>query len=229
MPTVFVTARFPEGRVPRTSNRLAMLRRTRGFVFEFADRPKRRSRLREIGEDFGPWRSPGDLMERVERRTAEMGVGPKLIIQREHDMEQLSIRELEVEPTSPDLGCHPDIEAIHYAVWAEFAGQVRSGGRFVCRYIDGTLNVSRHGYLGNVPPPPWRGAAEDIFVTIGGMTNLKRVANFIVARTIAGDLKADHVIVDRRIWTAGSGWGPYGGNRHFHVHVDVAGGRPCKT
>jgi len=82
-----------------------------------------------------------------------MGSGPKLIVQREHDREQLSIRELESEPTGPDLGSHPDIEAIHYAVWDQFAGEVRSAGRFVCRYIDQTLIVSRHGYLGNLPRP----------------------------------------------------------------------------
>jgi hypothetical protein len=227
MVSVYVTARFPEGSMPRTSNRSSMLGRTRRFVTLHADERRRRSRIREAGGEFGPWKSPNEIMGQVRHRTAEMGVGPKLIIQREHDREQLSIRELESEPTGPDLGCHPDIETIHYAVWDRFAGEVRSAGRFVCRFIDQTLVVSRHGYLGNVPPPPWRGAAEDIFVTTGGMPKVIEVARFIIAQTIGGNLDAHHVIFDDRIWTAGSGERPYGGNRHYHCHADVKGGRPC--
>jgi len=153
MITEYVTARFPDASMPRTSNRPTMLRRTRRFVTAHADGPRRRSRLREAGGEFGPCKSPNEILGQVQRRTAEMGSGPKLIVQREHDREQLSIRELESEPTGPDLGSHPDIEAIHYAVWDQFAGEVRSAGRFVCRYIDQTLIVSRHGYLGNLPRP----------------------------------------------------------------------------
>jgi hypothetical protein len=201
-----------------------MLRRTRRFCLLHADTPQRRSRLREAGEDFGPWKSPADVMDQVERRTAVMGVGPKLIVQREFDRDELSIREVEAEPTGPDLGCAPELERIHYACWDEFS-DLRSGGRYVCRFIDGTSSVSRHGYITNA----WKGAAEDIFVTVPNtIAHLIEVAQFIVTGTLAGSLHADHVIVGNRIWTVGSGWTGYGGAYHAHVHVDVDGGWVCK-
>ena len=221
MQTEFITARFPESEMERKTGREAMLARTTAFVRKHADRPQRRSRLREAGRDFGPWKSPQEIIGQVERRTAVMGCGPKLICQREHDREQLSIRELEAEVPHPDLGCAPELERIHFAVWDEF-NDVRSGGRFLCRFIDGTSTVSKHGYLTD----EWRGAAEDIFRE-GDMDDLIAVANFIVVSTTADHLKASRVIVDDRIWDPDSGWHPYGGNRHFHCHVEVEGGHAC--
>lgn len=85
MTTEYVTARFPDASMPRTSNRATMLRRSRRFVTAYADEPRRRSRIREAGGKLGPWKSPNEIMGQVQRRTAEMGLGPKLIIQREHD------------------------------------------------------------------------------------------------------------------------------------------------
>jgi hypothetical protein len=216
--TEFVTARFPEAEMPKTQDAKEMKRRLRAFL----DGP---GRLREAGGQFGPWRAKKDLIGQVERRTSRMGVGPKLIVQRQSDMEQLSIREVELAPSIPDLGAAPEIEKIHAAVWAEF--DVRSGGLWLCRFIDGTHSVSKHGYLDDVPPETWRGAAEDIFVIDGGMEDLKLVAEFIVSGTKAGVLAAATVIVDQIIWTPAAGWHLYTGDRHFHVHVDCLGGHPC--
>jgi len=150
-----------------------------------------------------------------------MGLGPKLIVQRRSDRSQLSIREVEA---IPDLGAAPELEKIHAAVWAEF--DVRSGGLYLCRYIDGTHTTSKHGYLKD-DPNGWKGAAEDIFVIGGGMPDLVLVAEFIVNGTKKDILEAETVIVDRKIWTPSQGWHAYLGVQHFHVHVDVLGGHPC--
>jgi hypothetical protein len=202
--------------MPKTQDRREMLARVRGFL-------KGKARVRMAGSDFGPWRSEPDAVQRIDALTSRLGVGPKLIVQRESDMEQLSIREVTSKPSFPDLGAAPEIEAIHAEVWAEF--DVRSGGLWFCRFIDGTHSVSKHGYLND--DPAWKGAAEDIFVIDGGMEDLKLVAEFIVAETKAGRLKAATVIVDLTIWTPAAGWHVYTGDRHFHVHVDVLGGHPC--
>lgn len=128
--------------------------------------------------------------------------------------------------TTPDLGAHPEIEKIAGSVWSKFgANQVRSGGLYVCRYISGTRNVSRHGYRG----PDWKGAALDIFVeNPDSMAHLWQVANWIVAETRAGRLNADTVICGNMIWSRyNNQWRSYGGVYHTHVHVDVPGGWPC--
>jgi len=216
--TEFVTARFPEGEMPKTQDAKEMMRRLRAFL----DGP---GRLREAGGEFGPWRSKAETVDRVNRRTGRMGVGPKLIVQRQSDLEQLSIREVDAAPAIPELGAAPALEAIHAAVWSKF--DVRSGGVFLCRFIDGTHTVSKHGYIDDVPPETWRGAAEDIFVIDGGMEDLVLVAEFIVNETRLKRLEAATVIVDLKIWTPSQGWHVYTGDRHFHTHVDVAGGHAC--
>ena len=153
---------------------------------------------------------------------SKMGVGPKLVVQRQRDRDMLSIREITNEP---DLGAAPAIEEIHHYVWE--GHPVRSGGLWLCRFIDGTFppgSVSKHGFL----TKDWKGAAEDIFVTQGGMPALVDVAEDIVSRTKTGKLKAATVIVDKDIWTPSQGWHVYSGNQHFHVHVDVSGGSACR-
>jgi hypothetical protein len=213
MASEFVTARYPDAEMPRTQDKGEMLGRVRDFI-------KRgdTARIREQGGEFSRWRNEPDSIKRISDRVSQMGVGPRLIVQRDSDREMLSIREL---TRIPDLGAAPALEEIHAAVWQAF--NVRSGGLWLCRYIDGTRTVSKHGYRSS----SWRGAAEDIFVNEGGMPQLVKVGEFIVARTRQGKLKAATVIVDTQIWSAGGSWRTYGGNRHYHVHTDVAGGSGC--
>jgi len=212
--TEFITARFPENEMPKTQDRKEMIKRVSGFLTS-------PGRLREAGGDWSPWRQHGEIMDRIDRRTSRMGVGPKLIVQRKSDRSQLSIREVDQGPLIPDLGAAPEIEKIHAAVWSEF--DVRSGGLYLCRFIDGTKSVSKHGYLSD----NWKGAAEDIFVVNGGMPDLVHVAEFIVNGTKSNVLEAATVIVDRKIWTPAQGWHAYVGDQHFHVHADVLGGHAC--
>jgi hypothetical protein len=212
--TEFITARYPDAEMPRTQTKGEALTRVRDFLPDGS-----LSRIREVGGDFSQWRREHESIQRLEDRMSKMGVGPKLVVQRQRDREMLSIREI---TTEPDLGAAPGIEEIHYYVWE--GHEVRSGGLFLCRFIDGTRSVSKHGYLTSA----WKGAAEDIFVTQGGMTALVGVAEDIVSHTKSGQLNAATVIVDHDIWTPSDGWHVYSGIQHFHVHVDVPGGSACR-
>lgn len=218
MQSEFITARFPEGAVPRTSNRETMLRRVHTFI-------QGESRIREAGGDFGPWKSEPRVLHQVRARVDEMGVGPKLIIQRRGDGEQLSIREVEVEPPRPDLGCNPLTEDVHYALREEFGDDaLRSGGRYLCRFVDGSTTVSKHGFRTR----KWKGTAEDEFVTSGGMPMLLGVADFVVRQAKSGILVVQTVIVERIIRTAPDFEPrPYPGKPHYHLHHDEPGGSPC--
>lgn len=218
--TEFITARFPENEMPKTQSRAEMRVRLRGFI-------KGQARIREAGGEYGPWRTENEAIERVMTRVDKMGVGPKLIVQRKTDNDQLSIREVAVKLSIPELHANPHIEKSHGLTWAEFH-DLRSGGLWLCRNIDGTNTVSRHGYLDDDPPDVWKGAAEDTFVTSGGMDHLEEVAHFKVAKAKEGILNLDTVIVNRTIWTAPD-FNPraYTGNQHFHVHEDAPGGHPC--
>ena len=220
--TEFITARFPDAEMPKTQTRRAARRRVHGFIPAGS-----RARIREAGGEFGTWRSERDAVERLDDRMGRMGVGPKLIVQRESDMQQLSIREVSAEPLIPDLGINPHIEKSHALTYAEF-GDLRSGGTWLCRFIDGTHDVSRHGYLDDDPPVVWKGAAEDTFVTTGGMEHLEEVARFKVRQAKSGVLVLSNVIVNRTIYSAPSfDARTYTGEQHFHVHEDAPGGHAC--
>jgi len=222
MTTEFITARFPDAEMPKMQSLQEAAARVRQFI-----RPGERARIREAGGDYGPWRREQDAVQRLLARMGRMGVGPKLVVQRENDRAQLSIREVSAEPLIPDLGCNPHIELSHAITYAEF-GDLRSGGIWLCRFIDGTHDVSKHGYLDDDPPEVWKGAAEDTFVKTGGMEHLEEVARFKVAKAKAGILTLDNVIVNRTIWSApGFDPRPYGGDQHFHCHEDAPGGHAC--
>lgn len=220
MATEFVTARFPEQEVVRITDRLPMLRRTRDFL-----KPAEQARLRVAGESrYGRWRDADVIYGLVKDKTGRMGVGPKIIIQRKvGDLDELSIREVMDKPTIPDLNAHPGIEQSHALTYKKFQGQLRSGGIWYCRRIDGSSQVSKHGYL----TPDWKGAAEDTFVTEGGMALLTRVAEWKIEQTKSGVLRLATVICDDWIWTPGSGKRAYGGVRHYHIHEDCPGGTAC--
>ena len=214
--TEFITARFPDAEFVRTQTRGEMRRRVHLFI-----PPGNRARLRVAGNasGWGPWRRERDAVARILERTDWPGVGPKLIVQRERDMAQLSIREVTAKP---DLHAQPDLEEIHWGIWEEF--EVRSGGLWLCRFVDGTDSVSKQGYLGK----DWKGAAEDIFPTEGGTDALADIARFTIDRTKRGVYRAATVIWLQRIWTPSGGERAYSGNPHFHDHIDVPGGVACK-
>jgi hypothetical protein len=209
----FIFTDFPDGDIARLINRPTLLERLRKFI-----PAGEKARIREIGGEWGPWRRESEAIDRIEMRIDKMGVGPRLVVQRQNDMDMRAIRELS---QTPNLGAAPELEKIHGAVWQRY--NVRSGGLYLCRYIDGTRTVSKHGYRSD----SWKGAAEDVFVNAGGMTELVKVGRYIADQTKAHTLEAATVIVDNDIWQPSTGWKVYGGQRHYHVHVDVLGGTAC--
>lgn len=185
-----------------------------------------RGRLREAGGTYGPWRPKRDLIQRVLARTDEMGVGPKLIVQRESDDEELSIREVRTLFV-PDLNAAPQLEVVRARIFASFGDNLRDAGIWYCRFVDGTRTVSRHGRR-EAKANGWLGAANDLFVRSGGMTALEEVADFTVDLHRQGEAPAlSTVIVNRRVWTSDGGWHGYSGAQHFHEHYDFDLGVAC--
>jgi hypothetical protein len=88
-------------------------------------------------------------------------------------------------------------------------------GTCVCKHISGTSEWSQHAFCN----------AHD-FGLAGGWDAVKgrQVAASIVnsAEIASGTLYGivEHVIVNDEIWTRGQGWSSYGGDYHYHVHVD---------
>lgn len=202
----------------KTMGRWAMLARWAAFTSRSFH-----VRLRRRGEEYGDWVTVPNAQQTFRAQTAADRAGVRVFTQRRRDGKEFVVTKVERDVV-PDLGCEPALEKIHHAVFdVKYPGRVRSGGRYFCRFVDGTTVVSRHGYRTD----RWQGAAEDIFVTDPNtMAFLEEVADFIVAETEAGRLDARTVIVNRRRWTP-LGWGPYTGAQHFHVHVDTDGGAPC--
>jgi hypothetical protein len=215
----FVVERHPSGEFRGTHARDEMLARAlrfaeQGWLFN----------LRTRGTDWSRPFTRGEALERVKSRTAARDDDFKLFLKRRRDKAILSIHKIEVEPPVADLGCHPEVEKIHAALVHEFgSGGISSGGRYYCRYVDGTRTVSRHGYVDT----GWKGAAEDIFASPDSMGELAQRANFIISKTKAGVLRADRVIVGASSWRPIEGWTTYTGAYHRHVHYECNGGRPC--
>lgn len=226
MKTEFITARFPDSAIPQTQTVEGARRRIHRFI-----RSGEQVRIREVGGPWGPWRTEREATIRAVGRMKTMGVGPKIILQRQNDMEQLSVREVRVlQQKVADIGANPRIEEAHAAIYDEFGPDLlRSGGVWYCRFIDGTNTVSRHGYLDEVSPKTWHGGAEDLFVKSGGMTQLRKVARFTVDRAKHKVLDLSNIIVDTSIWSAPSFIERhYSGARHYHQHHDAPGGEPCR-
>jgi hypothetical protein len=84
--------------------------------------------------------------------------------------------------------------------------KVRFLGAYVCKYIAGSNNLSQHSY----------GNALDIGA--GSMAELERIADWF--QDHSEEFHLEHIIVNRSIWTHGVGWRYYGGDTHYHVHLD---------
>lgn len=225
----YVTTKFPDGAVEKILDRPDTVARIKDFTDVHVGTDRFRTKWIGSRETrFGQWREHQDGVERIKRVTAAMGIGPKLIIQRESDLEMLSCRQVTEKLHIPELHADPDIERLHALIWAQFSGQVRSGGLWLCRYVLNTHSVSTHGYK----TLEWQGAAEDVFVTEGGMPRLVEVAEFSVEQALSGSIDLAVSIVDNRIWTPGQGrtfpdWPYYSGARHYHNHNNTPHGSPC--
>jgi len=212
-------------RVPQKSiERDEMLARVETFL-KHSEKGMAYFRDKERQKKF---RSAKVVYDRVRTLSEKAPVGRILRVERGEDKDQLAIVKLD-RLAVPDLGCHPAIEKAHALLWKKFGeDKLRSAGRWYCRYVDGTKTVSRHGYLAK-PPGTWKGAAEDVFGegNLNSLAGLKTIADYLVSRTGAGVLTLDTVIYGDRVWRSTTGWGPYTGDFHSHVHFDVTAGRAC--
>jgi hypothetical protein len=219
----FICERWPSGNLEKTVLRPAMLNRWQRFTAGTV-----KVRLRRRGGNFGLWIPVPDALDRVSRVTREGGAGTRIITERRSDHRQLSITKVEHDDV-PDLGCAPGVEVIHHQVWERFGTTVRSGGRWYCRFVDGTFPpgvVSYHGHEDE--DGQWQGAAEDIFrVEPNTMDGLWEVAEFIVAKAMAGQNDCSRLIVADQSWRPSTGWEHYAGDYHRHVHYQVEGGVSC--
>lgn len=79
-------------------------------------------------------------------------------------------------------------------------------GAYVCKHIAGSYTMSQHSY----------GNAVDF--GRDNMDELWDLAHYLVNN--ADKIHAAHIIVANRIWSPSTGWSYYGGQYHYHVHVD---------
>ena len=87
--TEFILTDFPDGDIARTIDRKTLAERLRQFISK-GDK----ARIREIGSEWGTWRSEPEAVEAVLDRVDRMGVGPRIVIQREDDRDMRAIREV---------------------------------------------------------------------------------------------------------------------------------------
>lgn len=85
---------------------------------------------------------------------------------------------------------------------------VRFLGAYVCKHIVGSSTLSQHSY----------GNAVDFGRDT--MAQLEDMAHYAVDN--AGELHLAHAIVANRIWEPSTGWRPYYGEYHYHLHLDFS-------
>lgn len=208
----------------RLTNREMMVTRLKNFASKSVF-----CRLRNPNRDggFGPWLPRAVATYRVRRRTAAGGEDYQIVMQRRKDKKSLKIHKVEDIPPNPDFGCHPMIEAAFGSLYRQFgAGGVNNGGIYYCRYVDGTVQVSRHGYRG----ADWKGAAGDAFSDPDNMDALYDRARYLVSEVRAGRLVLDMIICGDDYWTSEDGMTTphyYRGIYHRHVHFQVNSGWAC--
>lgn len=163
-----------------------------------------------------------DVNARV-RALTKLDPPNKVVIEREDGKKFVIVKvEAQAKPgEGPDLGCAPMLETMHYLLLEKFP-KARSAGRFVCKFVSGTSQVSKHGYQND---PVWHGAAEDFFFE--SFDQQTAAFNYMIDRHQAGDCEIDMLISHDQFWTPETGKRPYSGVFHSHLHQQVAGGSPC--
>jgi hypothetical protein len=165
-----------------------------------------------IDENVGPWKNWADILTSIRNRLEESKPGFRMVIDSQQETWGLAVRTVEVDPPIVNTVGNDRIDKIYTFTLEHFAGEgLTNLGIFNCRRVAGSYMISQHAYAN----------AWDIGART--MSDLWRVANWIVAQAINGDFKGivAHVIVDNKIWQPSTGWRYYGGNRHYHVHVDA--------
>ena len=177
-------------------------------------------RMRKLGGPYrlivdgnkSPWRNWGETLERIRIKLNKAKPGTRFIIDSKDSTVSIAVRAVEVNPPVKiiDTVGNDRIDKIYSHTLNHFSG-LSNLGIFACRRVDGTNIWSQHAYAN----------AWDIGAST--MEKLVEVADWIVAQAKTGEFKGivSHVIVANRIWQPSTGWRYYGGNYHYHVHVDA--------
>lgn len=172
-------------------------------------------------EQFGPWRQDWDLIRtRWSNILDSAKIGGRLRLDGEHGAYQLLVHVVDDDPPVTQTEGNDFVDAIHTWVAQEYQGKWRSGGICVKKTIIGSGGTpSQHN--------PWvhggdhgeGGAnAEDYF--LDSMNMMYEMAERAVRERHQPDLPVGLSIVGNRIWTPSSGWHPYSGEFHYHVHLE---------
>lgn len=163
-------------------------------------------RIQLLDEDPGPERNQAETIQRMRRRVQAGDVGDKFRVRDPQGRVVYWVKEVKPALVVIDTTGNDKIDVVWSSIKQEFP-HISYLGAYVCKTIAGSGGtMSQHSY-GNA-----------IDVGAGTMDQLWEIAKWAVAR--ADQLKLEHVIVDDRIWTRGYGWRHYGGERHYHVHLD---------
>lgn len=161
--------------------------------------------MEDPDKDSGPLRARADSLTNLRRRLSAGGVGDVFSLKRADGTEDFRAREAQPAVNLIDTNGNDAVDKVFSFEKAAFPN-ISYLGSYNCRYIAGSNTLSQHAY----------GNAVD--VSAPTMAEMRGIAGWVVAH--GEELSPKHVIVADSIWTHGSGWSHYGGDYHWHVHVD---------
>lgn len=161
--------------------------------------------LTQDGEPFRP-EDRKAVLERLERRLRNGKPGPTYRIR---DLEGDVVFKAREVVAPPVIDTNGNDKADKFWTWVvtEFKDyHPRFAGAYVCKHIAGSSSMSQHSY----------GNAVDVFFDT--MAHQVRVYEAIKAGK--APVPIGHAISGKLIWSPASGQHAYGGDTHYHLHVD---------
>jgi len=177
-------------------------------------------RIRRRGSEWGIWRTSFEAtLDRYVDLINAGDVGDVFAFDSKDWPYTTTTRLLDATPPLIQTQGNSKIDAIYTFIARGY--KFRSGGICNKRYIDGTTDWTQHSPWGGPDPGS---NAFDIFQAT--MDQMYQTAYDLVAEAKAGRLDIGRVIIGQKQWTPTDGWHSYGGNFHYHIHVE---GRPTRT
>lgn len=156
--------------------------------------------LTQDGDPLATDVSRARVLDRLERVLRNGDIGPQYRV-RNTDGVVFRCREVKVAIEPADTSGNDKVDAFAGAVYTLFGDfKPRYAGAYVCK------PSSQHRF----------GNAIDFF--FDSLVHQDEAAKWAVAH--ADEYSIEHVISRDRIWTRGVGWHEYGGDYHYHIHVD---------
>lgn len=168
-------------------------------------------RIKRPDYDYGPQHGLMETMRRVRKLTKNnQFAGYKLVVKSDSPL-AVAYAVLLTEPEPPLINTPGNlfVDLVYTMVFAKFP-KASNLGNCYCRHIAGSPDWSQHAYCN----------AQDFGAPSG--TNfwptIEAIAHYLI--TNADRFGVNTVIWKDRIWTRGEGERSYGGQYHYHVHVD---------